>query len=214
VVRVILVFFINSKFIAKQDNELPGNRWDLFTFHDERAMTGLEASVVLIAFVVVASVFAYVVIGSGMYASQKSREVINGAVDEVSAQMMSGGTVAANSRSGAGSTLLDINLTLRLPRSAPPVDLRSTTVRIITDKMVNNSVFFPEQGVTVFWPSSQESPPDMLLESGEIVDLCLLDLNIPPSSPVTIEVLPPRGAPISLTMTTPSHYDGVMSLER
>ena len=49
---------------------------------DERAFTGLEAAIVFIAFVIVASVFAYTVLGTGMATSQKSQEVVYAALDE------------------------------------------------------------------------------------------------------------------------------------
>ncbi|MDD3977537.1 MAG: flagellin, partial [Methanomicrobium sp.] len=42
----------------------------------EEAFTGLEAAIVLIAFVVVAAVFSYVVLGAGFFTTQKSQEVI------------------------------------------------------------------------------------------------------------------------------------------
>jgi archaeal flagellin FlaB len=37
-------------------------------------ITGLETAIIMIAFVLVASVFSYVVISAGLFASQKSRE--------------------------------------------------------------------------------------------------------------------------------------------
>ena len=40
---------------------------------DERGITGLETAIVLIAFVVVASVFAYAVITTGLFSSEKAR---------------------------------------------------------------------------------------------------------------------------------------------
>ena len=47
-----------------------------FRNHDE-AFTGLEAAIVLIAFVVVAAVFSYVVLGAGFFTTQKSQEVVH-----------------------------------------------------------------------------------------------------------------------------------------
>jgi len=41
----------------------------------EAAFSGLEAAIVLIAFVVVAAVFSYVMLGAGFFATQKSQEV-------------------------------------------------------------------------------------------------------------------------------------------
>ncbi|HUV53535.1 MAG TPA: archaellin/type IV pilin N-terminal domain-containing protein, partial [Dehalococcoidia bacterium] len=39
---------------------------------DERGITGLETAIILIAFVVVASVFAYTVLSAGIFSSQKA----------------------------------------------------------------------------------------------------------------------------------------------
>ena len=43
---------------------------------DERGITGLETAIILIAFVVVASVFAYTVLSAGIFSSQKGQEVV------------------------------------------------------------------------------------------------------------------------------------------
>ena len=40
------------------------------------AFTGLEAAIVLIAFVVVAAVFAYVVLGAGFFTTQNAQKTI------------------------------------------------------------------------------------------------------------------------------------------
>jgi flagellin FlaB len=45
-------------------------------FRNNDAFTGLEAAIVLIAFVIVAAVSAYVVLGAGFITMQKSQEVI------------------------------------------------------------------------------------------------------------------------------------------
>ena len=42
----------------------------------ERGITGLETAIVMIAFVVVASVFAFVVLSTGLYASERGKETI------------------------------------------------------------------------------------------------------------------------------------------
>ena len=61
----------------------------------EQGITGLETAIILIAFVVVASVFAYTVLTAGMFSSQKSNEAVNAAVAEVRSSMrISGNTIA------------------------------------------------------------------------------------------------------------------------
>jgi len=54
---------------------------------NENAFTGLEAAIVLIAFVVVAAVFSYVVLGAGFFTTQKSQEVVHTGVDQASSSI-------------------------------------------------------------------------------------------------------------------------------
>ena len=59
----------------------------------ERGITGLETAIILIAFVVVASVFAYIVLTAGIFSSQKSNEAVNAAIDEVRSSITPAGNV-------------------------------------------------------------------------------------------------------------------------
>jgi len=47
----------------------------------EEGITGLETAIILIAFVIVASVFAYVVLSSGLFSSQKAKEAVTAGMD-------------------------------------------------------------------------------------------------------------------------------------
>ncbi len=49
---------------------------------DERGITGLETAIVLIAFVVVSSVFAFAALSTGLFSSDKSKEAIQAGLDE------------------------------------------------------------------------------------------------------------------------------------
>ncbi len=62
---------------------------------NQRGITGLETAIILIAFVVVASVFAYTVLTAGIYSSQKANESVNAAVDEVRSSIIIGGNTIA-----------------------------------------------------------------------------------------------------------------------
>ncbi|MCI0816171.1 MAG: hypothetical protein J4N29_03890 [Chloroflexi bacterium] len=62
---------------------------------NQRGITGLETAIILIAFVVVASVFAYTVLTAGIYSSQKAGESVNAAVDEVRSSVIIGGNTIA-----------------------------------------------------------------------------------------------------------------------
>ena len=43
---------------------------------NEHGITGLETAIVLIAFVVVAAVFAFVVLSTGLFSSERSKETV------------------------------------------------------------------------------------------------------------------------------------------
>jgi flagellin-like protein len=56
----------------------------------EKGITGLETAIILIAFIVVASVFAYTVLVGGIYASQKSKQSIQEGIDSISTLRVQG----------------------------------------------------------------------------------------------------------------------------
>ena len=66
---------------------------------DQGGITGLETAIVLIAFVVVASVFAFAILSSGLLASEKSQETILGGLEETGASIAIRGSVVAFSTS-------------------------------------------------------------------------------------------------------------------
>jgi flagellin FlaB len=60
---------------------------------DKRAFTGLEAAIVLTAFVVVAAVFSYVVLNAGFFTTQKSKEVIHTGIEQATSSAELSGNV-------------------------------------------------------------------------------------------------------------------------
>ena len=62
---------------------------------DSRGITGLETAIVLIAFVVVSSVFAFAALSTGLFSSDKSKETIRAGLDEASGTLEIRGVVMA-----------------------------------------------------------------------------------------------------------------------
>ena len=88
----------------------------------QRGITGLETAIILIAFVVVASVFAYTVLTAGIYSSQKANESVNAAVDEVRSSI----TVAGNTIAYTGSVDIDGSATTTADRESAAVRIAVT----------------------------------------------------------------------------------------
>lgn len=61
----------------------------------QRGITGLETAIILIAFVVVASVFAFTVLSAGLFSSEKGKEAVNSGLEQARSTMDLVGNVKA-----------------------------------------------------------------------------------------------------------------------
>jgi len=91
----------------------------------DNAFTGLEAAIVLIAFVVVAAVFSYVLLGAGFFATQKAQEVTYSGIQQTTSNMYLVGQVYGNVQpdSDGVNVLSTINLKLGIPEGGQPQDI-------------------------------------------------------------------------------------------
>ncbi len=98
-------------------------------FNKDEGFTGLEAAIVLIAFVVVAAVFSYVVLGAGFFTTQKAQQVIYTSVDQASSSVEIMGDVYGINFDDANPTHFDfIRFTVGLTSGGSPVDFSQTTM--------------------------------------------------------------------------------------
>ena len=65
-------------------------------YRDQRGVTGLETAIVLIAFVVVASIFAFVVLSTGVFSAERGKETIYAGLQEARSSMEIRGSMIAN----------------------------------------------------------------------------------------------------------------------
>ena len=72
--------------------------------YSENAFTGLEAAIVLIAFVVVAAVFSYVVLGAGFFTSQTAQSTVHTGVSQASSSLQEVGNTYGVANSGTSPT--------------------------------------------------------------------------------------------------------------
>lgn len=99
-------------------------------FLKSEAFTGLEAAIVLIAFVVVAAVFSYVVLGAGFFTTQKAQQVVYSGVQQSSSNLIVMGEVYGD----ATGTIDDparihaIIFTIGLTAGGSSIDLNKTVL--------------------------------------------------------------------------------------
>ena len=66
------------------------------SIRDQRGVTGLETAIILIAFVVVASVFAFTVLSTGIFSAEKGKETIHAGLREARSSVELKGSVITN----------------------------------------------------------------------------------------------------------------------
>ena len=92
-----------------------------------RGITGLETAIILIAFVVVATVFAFTVLSTGVFSAERSKETIYAGLKEARSSIEPrGGIIAHSGATGAGATVTVYKVTFVIGNSASGGDVDLT----------------------------------------------------------------------------------------
>ncbi|MDG6256118.1 MAG: flagellin [Methanomicrobiaceae archaeon] len=179
----------------------------------EEAFTGLEAAIVLIAFVVVAAVFSYVVLGAGFFTTQKSQEVVASGVSQASSSMQILGDVYGL---GNGTELGAVQFTLGLTAGGSAIDMEKTTLVWSTSETVE-TLAFNTSASAGNWAIIEKNngDDDNLLEDYEQFVIKAMPSNgIGVNTNFKLEIRPSIGATIAIDEKVPPQVDPVMDLTR
>jgi flagellin FlaB len=100
---------------------------------NENAFTGLEAAIVLIAFVVVAAVFSYVMLGAGFFTAQEAQTVVHTGMGQASSSIeVLGEVYGFNGTSTENSSIVNITYTIGLTSGNTPMDMARMRVTLAT----------------------------------------------------------------------------------
>ena len=89
----------------------------------DKAFSGLEAAIVLIAFVVVAAVFSYVMLGAGFFATSKAQEVTYSGVKQSTSNIVLDGYIYGTYSNGLAS----LTFYIKVPEGGETADLSQNT---------------------------------------------------------------------------------------
>ena len=171
---------------------------------NEHGITGLETAIVLIAFVVVAAVFAFVVLSTGLFSSERSKETVYAGLAKTRGSMELTGGVLATSN-GTQLTNITFDLTLAAGGDQVNLDPSSTSNRTVmrySDAAVkNNNLTYTTTVIT--------GNGDKLLEPGELFEIGIAlsqdnTIVIGTNKQFTVEVQPPAGSYMVVQRTTPA----------
>jgi flagellin FlaB len=180
----------------------------------QEGITGLETAIILIAFVIVASVFAYVVLSAGLFSSQKVKEAVNAGIESTMAAVELKGDIIAKMDSGVVS---EMYLYVGIPAAGTPVDFSPSSANIsplVVSYMDSNNLI-PTMNWTITKLSTINS--DNLLDPNE---LFLMTITVPTSGNVsigpyhkfTLEIKPPDGPVLTIERTIPARVSQYVDL--
>ena len=178
----------------------------------EDAFTGLEAAIVLIAFVVVAAVFSYVVLGAGFFTTQKAQETVYKAVEQSTTNILMKGSVYGFAPAVNGN-ITSVNMTLAVAPGAPSMDITRLKITYSSPTVIPTTYTYSStQSIesSLFWASNSSIAGDDQV----LIMIKLPSPGAPPNTDMNFELRPAGGgAPIPITRTVPP-YTAVVNILR
>jgi len=176
------------------------------------AFSGLEAAIVLIAFVVVAAVFSYVMLGAGFFATQKSQEVTYSGIKQSTSNIVIDGSQYGQ-MDAATAKLWKVTFFLSVPQGGQPQlleDIQYTAT--VNDAKIPWSDNADAEGS--FHVAAESGVT--ILKAGETAEMTLnfgqeatANCNGPkPGGSFTLEVRPKVGASSILSKQLVTGYKG------
>ena len=174
---------------------------------EKKGITGLETAIVLIAFVVVSSVFAFAALSTGLFSSDRSKETINAGLKEASGTLEVRGSLIAKS---SGDAVDELILQVANAAGGGAVDLTPGET-LITYTDANQSVNLASGDFTVTGLGGADS--DKLVEPGEMYEIKMtglvakLNSDLKADTLFAFQVKPPVGAVLHIERRTPVNLD-------
>jgi len=207
--------------------------------YSQKGITGIETAIILIAFVVVAAVFAYAVLSAGLYSSQKSQEAVyEGLKTAEGTVILKGGMVAVAANPGDTGYISQLSFTVGLAMTGDAIDFTPPATTGTdglapsdsTNKVVLSYIDSYQKVDDLFWTCDPlgSASDDYLLDpdeqfqitigsdtqgasGGNLEDALTHHLGI--NTKFTIEIKTAVGSTLTLERTTPAYLSSVMNFQ-
>jgi len=211
----------------------------LFKTHKgQRGITGLETAIILIAFVVVAAVFAYTALSAGLFSTQKGQEAVYSGLREAQSTLeLRGNVIATAGTEGAEDTgtVKLISFTVSNVLGGEAIDFTGPTANGTsgiahsvnsTNKVVINYIDKNQTVNDLYWTVTKlgNADDDDLLEDSEKFQINIgntstggtllnaLEPDLSANQQFSLVVQTPVGAVLEIERTTPAYIDNIMNL--
>ena len=206
----------------------------------EKGITGLETAIILIAFVVVAAVFAYTTLSAGLFSTQKAQEAVYSGLKEAQSTLeLKGNVIATANTTGFTGTIKQISFIVANVLGGEMIDFTPPTAAsdnsgvaadTSTNKVVINYVDKEQTINDLYWTIDKlgGADADDLLENhekfkvtigsdtestggGNLMD-AMTSSNLSINTEFSLIVQTPVGAVLEIERTTPAYIDAIMNL--
>jgi flagellin FlaB len=200
----------------------------------EKGITGLETAIILIAFVVVAAVFAYTALSAGLFSTQKGQEAVYSGLKEAQSTIELKGTVTATAATtGASGNISTISFTVSSVLGGEPIDFTPPSggaAGVATgtaNKVVINYIDSDQTINNLYWSVAAQGKDNgnYLIENDEkfvvtiggstgnnLVNALSATHQLSVNKTFSLVVQTPVGAILEIQRTTPPYMNSVMNL--
>ena len=194
---------------------------------DQRGITGLETAIVLIAFVVVSSVFAFAALSTGLFTTDKAKSTIHAGLAETQGTMELKGSITVTSAvSGSAGTVSDVAFWVANAAGGQNTDLTPGNTIIKYTDAAQSVTYDDTTGSTFTVTGIGSADSDTFLERGEVYEIKIsgmeqacsgtcnkLTSDLTVNTTFTLEVIPPTGAILYIQRVTPASFNVTDALD-
>lgn len=178
---------------------------------EEKGVSALETAIILIAFVVVAAIFAFTILSAGTTSTEQSKEAIYAGLSEVRSSMELRGAVVAQTD---GTKVTDVIFSVANAAGGDAIDLTAPTSNTLIIDYRDNAQRSANLTWTLNWVVRNDT--DDLLEEGELaeitVDISGLTTPLAANTEFAMEIKPGQGGVVVVERTTPAFLDTIIDL--
>ena len=159
----------------------PGEPGCRYRMKKEAAFSGLEAAIVLIAFVVVGAVFAYIMLGAGFFATSKSQEIAYSGLKQTTSNVVLDGFIYGSYSANAGG-LQSLTFYIKAPEGGDTLKLDQISYLIAKNSGIST-------------PTTPVTGQNGLLSPGDRAKVIIRLLSVGPvaGSSFSVEIKPTVG---------------------
>ena len=176
---------------------------------EEKGVSALETAIILIAFVVVAAIFAFTILSAGTTSTEQSKEAIYAGLSEVRSSMELRGAVVAETD---GTKVTNIIFSVSNAAGGESIDMTAPTSNTLIIDYRDND----QRAANLTWALNWvvQNDTDNLLEEGELAELTVdvSSLNLGANTQFAMEIKPGQGGVVVVERTTPAYLDTIVDL--